>query len=725
MNKVLKVCVLNTLHDFFDYLPDDALPEIGARVWVPFRSKQRLGIVIDVGDAQNSTHTLKTIDSILDNKPLIDPCMLSLCQWVSQYYQSPLSEVLPLALPKKLREGGSAELEMINDYRLKMPVDAAIAIVGNRAKKLQQLLLFLAQQPQAINETNVLAASFTRKQLTTLLDLQLIERSQQISKPTFHTDNLQQPLTLHPEQQEALERMSEHLHHYHCFLLRGVTGSGKTEVYLQLIAKVLAADRQVLVLVPEIGLTPQLVERFRVRFAESIVVIHSALNDGERRQAWLLAQQMEVRLIIGTRTAVFTPLPKLGLIIIDEEHDSSLKQMDSVRYSARDTALLRAFRANIPIVLGTATPSLESLYNCQQQKYTLLPLRHKAMNNLPLHYRLIDLRSIRTQHGLAEQTLQLIAEHLQRNNQVLVFINRRGFAPVLLCHQCGWMADCRGCDSHLTLHRQAMNLTCHHCGLVQAVPHSCQQCHSKELVPVGAGTQRLHEFLHEQFPQANVLRIDRDEVRHKDAFETCLNQINNGETQLIVGTQMLAKGHHFANLTLVVVVDADSGFYNHDFRATEQLGQLLTQVAGRAGRAEQAGEVVIQTHLPHHPLLNLLVQRGYDEFSSALLNLRKDAGLPPYRCMAVIRAQDRQLPKVLQSLHAMKTHLSQQNIEVLGPAPAPLARKAHQHRMQLLIKSDSRKRMQNVLTGLRQWLTINKKTVTIRWNIDVDPLDLS
>lgn len=726
MNEIVHVCIPNTLHDYFDYLPNQTTPSIGTRVLVPFRNKNRLGIVIGIDAKETCGHKLKTILGIIDEKPLLDSQTLGLCQWVSQYYQSPLSEVIAFALPKKLRDGGSQDLAQINYYQLSMPLEQALLQLAKTAKKQQALLLFLADEQRALSEAELLQGGFNKNQINALLARQCITRSQRVSKPAFYKmSDLQQALPLHPEQRDALTQISAHLHAYHCFLLQGVTGSGKTEVYLQLISKVLASGKQVLVLVPEIGLTPQLLNRFRARFAESIVVIHSALNDSERHQAWLLAQTVQVRLVIGTRTAVFTPMPNLGLIIIDEEHDSSLKQMDSVRYSARDTALLRAWRANIPIVLGSATPSLESLYNCQQQKYSLLALRHKAMNDLPLHYRLIDLRNIRTQHGLATQTLQLISEHLQRNNQVLVFINRRGFAPVLLCHECGWMADCRACDSHLTLHRQAKNLICHHCGKVQAIPHGCLKCQNNSLIPVGAGTQRLHEFLHEKFPQANVLRIDRDEVRNKEDFEKCLAQINNCETQLMVGTQMLAKGHHFARLTLVVIVDADSGFYNHDFRATEQLGQLITQVAGRAGRAEHAGEVVIQTHLPNHPMLNLLVKHGYEAFSHALLKTRQEAGLPPYRCMAVIRAQDNQPARLLHDLHIIKNWLIKEQVEVFGPAPAPLARKAHQHRMQLLIKSDSRKRMQNILTSLRQWLTINKKTVSVRWNIDVDPMDLS
>jgi primosomal protein N' (replication factor Y) len=543
--------------------------------------------------------------------------------------------------------------------------------------------------------------------------------------PSPKVQNNEEALQLNEEQAQALASLSARLEGYHCSLLQGVTGSGKTEVYLQLVAKVLAAKAQVLVLVPEIGLTPQLLARFHARFNTSMVVIHSNLNESERQIAWQLASDNLAKLVIGTRAAVFTPMPSLGLIIIDEEHDASLKQMEGVRYSARDTALMRAYLAKIPIVLGSATPSLESMYNCTQTKYSLLRLNQKALSTTPLHYQLVDLRSVQLQEGLATTSLKTIEAHLSRGNQVLVFINRRGFAPVLLCHQCGWMADCKHCDCHLTLHRKSGRLICHHCGLARSIPDSCQSCAGRELLPIGVGTERIQTFLQAQFPKTSLLRIDRDEVRKKNALDEHLEQISRGEAQLIVGTQMLAKGHHFPRLSLVVVLDTDAGFHNQDFRSLERLGQLLTQVSGRAGRAEHAGQVLIQTHLPDNPLLNLLIQRGYEAFAKALLIMRQQAELPPFHYLALIRAQDKVPSKVLEFLHKAKAYLANEGIKVLGPAPAPLARKASQYRMQLLIKSPSRMLLQQALTKLRNWLTINKLDNNLRWNVDVDPMDLS
>lgn len=725
MSDVYQVCIPHTSRDFFDYDGEGLAPSIGSRVWVPFRNQTRLGIIVNKGPTQKEGAKLKSITSIIDEQPVVTDDLLGLCLWIGSYYQSPLSEVLPLALPKKYRMGQACQLPMGDFYQMAISLDEAQLIIPTRARKQRELIEFLHSQTEPCSKQLLTQQGFNSSQLLALLTAKVISLSQQIILPVYHQRIPSPPLALNPEQAVAVTAIMEQLHHYHCFLLQGVTGSGKTEVYLQVIAQVLEQGKQVLILVPEIGLTPQLLSRFTARFNQPIAVIHSNLNETERQVAWQLAKENRVKMVIGTRSSVFTPMPDLGLIVIDEEHDASLKQMEGVRYSARDTALMRAHFANIPIVLGSATPSLESVHNCKQNKYTLLRLNHKALSTTPLHYQLIDLRSQVLQHGIAAPTLKVIEEHLQNQNQVLVFINRRGFAPVLLCHQCGWMADCHACDSHLTLHKQMGQITCHHCGLSQRTPTHCLSCKSNELIPVGAGTQRVHEFLSTHFPDTNVLRIDRDEVRKKNSLDLHLDKINTGEAQLIVGTQMLAKGHHFPRLSLVVVLDADAGLYNQDFRAIEHLGQLLTQVSGRAGRAEHPGQVLIQTHLPNHPFLNLLIQQGYDEFAEAILTTRQQAELPPFHYLAVIRAQGKAVGSVLKFLHATKDQIKAYPLTVMGPAPAPLARKDNQHRMQLLIKSPSRKVLNSSLTHLREWLTISKLSNGVRWNVDVDPMDLS
>ncbi|MGQ3892489.1 primosomal protein N' [Legionella sp. CNM-4043-24] len=725
MDTCLKICIPHTSRDSFDYLSGPFRPVVGARVQVPFRNKTRVGIIIGHGQTEKAGLNLKVLSAVIDDTPVISADLMQLAHWVSRYYQSPLSEVLPLVLPKMLRLGGQASLPLTSYYQLNSPLEEARSRVGKRASRQLALLDFLASQDAAISRKRLAQEGFNKAQLDSLDSLGLLTVREQIDLPCYHNGQVSPPLNLNEEQAQAVDAVLKRMNSHHGFLLQGVTGSGKTEVYLQIIAEVLATGRQVLVLVPEIGLTPQLLARFSSRFLEPIAVIHSQLSDGERAIAWQSARERQVKLVIGTRSAIFTPMPDLALIIIDEEHDSSLKQMDGVRYSARDTALIRAQQANIPVILGSATPSLESVHNCQQNKYSLLRLTQKATVSSPLRYQIVDLRNQAIREGLAAPSLSRIDEHVKRGNQVLVFINRRGFAPVLLCHLCGWMVDCRACDSHLTLHRQTRRLNCHHCGLSQAIPAACRACGGRELLPVGTGTQRIHEYLQQQFPDVTVLRIDRDEVRRKNELNERLDQINQGQAQIIVGTQMLAKGHHFPRLTLVVVVDMDSGFYNQDFRSIEQLGQLLVQVAGRAGRAEHPGEVLIQTHLPQHPLLNTLIQQGYDAFADNLLETRQQAALPPYHYLAVIRAEDKDLAKITNMLQQTKTWLATWPVHVLGPAPAPLARKANQHRMQLLLKSASRKQLHGTLTAMRSWLTMNRQHNGIRWNIDVDPQDLS
>ncbi|KTD19541.1 primosomal protein N' [Legionella londiniensis] len=725
MGLVFKVCIPHTFHQGFDYFADAEEPCIGARVWVPFRKQIRLGIVIGKSKCETSEQNLKAIHQIIDSSALLNRELLALCQWVSEYYHSPLSEVITLALPKKYREGKDFIKPASRFYTLATSAEQAHARLSARAYRQHELVDFLSQSKEGVPRHAILKAGFTDAQINALENASLLKTWLKSTALLEEATKQQPSLHLNSEQEFAVNTVLQELDAYKAYLLQGVTGSGKTEVYLQVIEQVLRLGRQVLVLVPEIGLTPQLLARFRHRIHEPIAVIHSNLNDTERQAAWHAARTGEAKLIIGTRSAVFAPMQALGLIVVDEEHDASFKQMEGVRYSARDTALFRAHKAKIPIILGSATPSLESLQNCASGKYTLLKLRHKALNDKPLRYHVIDIRNQLLDHGLANPTLHIIDKHLQQDNQVLVFINRRGFAPVLLCHQCGWMVDCSACDTHLTLHRSLGKLICHHCGLINPIPMRCRTCQGQELIPVGAGTQRIHEFLSRQFPKAAILRFDRDEVRKKATLNRYLEDICHGKAQLIVGTQMLAKGHHFPRLTLVVILDADNGFYNQDFRALERLGQLLTQVSGRAGRAEYPGEVAIQTHLPKHPSLLLLLQNGYEAFAESLLAARRHAALPPFQFLALIRAQSKNQEGALVFLHTLKEFLLKQNVEILGPAPAPLAKKAHQYRMQLLLKAPSRKELQSALTQLGGLPTIKKITKGVRWNVDVDPVDLS
>lgn len=720
---VYQISVLQTNRDYFDYIGTDNLP-MGARVWVSFRQSTQIGIIVGIQESQIPRSGLKAILSVIDTVPVLTMDMLQLCRWIGQYYQSPLALVLRFALPKLYREGKALETPIELFYELALPLDQIAPLLSNRAAKQKLCVDYLAEHG-AKNKNDLSQAGFSGAILQTLVEKNIVLQRAEPLKPLENTQILKAALTLNDEQRQAYTTIMAHSDQFHCFLLQGVTGSGKTEVYFHVIADVLAQGKQVLVLVPEIGLTPQLRQRFQERFAQPLMVIHSQMSDGERQQAWLWAYQEKVQLILGTRSALFTPMPKLGLIIIDEEHDTSLKQMEGVRYFARDAALMRAHFARIPIILGTATPALESLANAEKGKYTRISLTQKALNSVPLHYQIVDLRSQSLLHGLATATYVAIERHLAQNQQVMIFINRRGFSPVMLCHLCGWKANCPHCDACLTVHRSANQLLCHHCGYHQAQMSACPSCQGRELIFMGNGTQRIEEGLATVFPKTNILRVDRDAVRNKHAWDDHLHQIESGQAQLIVGTQMLAKGHHFERLSLVVILDADYGFYDPDFRALERLGQLITQVSGRAGRAEIPGEVVIQTHIPDHPQLNTLVQSGYDLFAQELLEERRAARMPPFAHMALLRVQGKYTEKILQCLHAIKQKFQASGVQLMGPAPAPLSKKGGHHRMQLLFKSDSRQALQTQLTLLREWIESSKLMSGLRWSIDVDPLDLA
>ena len=509
------------------------------------------------------------------------------------------------------------------------------------------------------------------------------------------------------------------------WLLEGVTGSGKTEIYLQYIEEVLKKGKQVLVLVPEIGLTPQTVRRFQARFNVEIDVLHSNLNDTQRLHVWERARTGQSAIVIGTRSALFTQFSDLGLIILDEEHDGSFKQQDGWRYHARDLGVVLAQKLNIPILLGSATPSLESVNNVQNGKYHHLVLSKRAGNATTLRQFVIDLKHQRIQNGLSEPLLQRMQEHLEKGNQVLLFLNRRGFAPVLLCHECGWIDECHHCEKPYTYHQHQRVLRCHHCGAQKTVPMQCGHCGSTHLVTTGLGTEQLEETLKARFPQYNIARIDRDSTARKGKLEGYLEDIQQGKSQILIGTQMLAKGHHFPNVTLVALVNVDNALFSLDFRAEERLAQLYVQVAGRSGRAEKQGEVVLQTHYPDHPLLTTLLEKGYQAFAEETLKLRHNMGLPPFSFQALFKAQCRHSEEAENALSQLASFFYEQKIEglqVLGPIPAPFSKKAGQYRWQLLLQHASRKQLQAALSRYSPELI---KSSQVRLILDVDPLDLS
>lgn len=533
------------------------------------------------------------------------------------------------------------------------------------------------------------------------------------------------PLTLNDEQAAALSAICATPDQFNVFLLDGVTGSGKTEVYLQAIARALADQKQTLVLVPEISLTPQTIARFRARFAVPVAALHSSLSDGERMAVWLAARSGEAKIVIGTRSAIFTPFAELGLVIVDEEHDLSFKQQDRFRYHARDMAVLRARLNNIPVILGSATPSLESLLNAKRDRYQALHLSVRAGGATLPTFKLLDVRKEKMREGLSAALLNAMRVELQSGNQVMLFLNRRGFAPMLFCSQCNWVAGCKRCDARMVCHRSPRELRCHHCDTRAPIPKQCEACQSTELDQIGLGTQRVEEILHAEFKDIRVIRVDRDTINTRDALHELLAQINTNEPAILLGTQMLAKGHHFPQVTLVGVIDADHGLFSPDYRAAEQMGQLLMQVAGRAGRAEKPGSVIIQTKCPDHPHLLTLIQEGYPAFARTLMAEREQFSLPPYAYSAVLRAEayaESTASRFLEKIKKMGGQVSEV-VSLLGPVPAVMAKKKGLHCQNLLIKAGQRQVLQRFLVGLLQKMDELPGRQTVRWVLDVDPVE--
>jgi primosomal protein N' (replication factor Y) len=531
---------------------------------------------------------------------------------------------------------------------------------------------------------------------------------------------------LNPRQAAAVDAVAALLGRFQPFVLNGVTGSGKTEVYLELVARVVAGGRQALVLVPEIGLTPQLIDRVRRRLPAGVVVLHSALPESERMAAWLQARDGTAAVVLGTRSAIWTPLSRPGLVVVDEEHDPSYKQQEGLRYSARDVAVVRARDANVPVILGSATPSLESLHNVQAGRYLELRLPRRAGAASPPVIRIVDLRGQSMHGALSAALLDAIDATVKAGRQVLLFLNRRGYAPVIMCHACGWTALCRRCGVPLTFHKQHGLMLCHHCGVRAAPAAACGECAGDQLLQVGHGTERLAETLATAFPRARLLRVDRDSTRRRGAMDRMVRAIDAGEADILIGTQMLAKGHHFPNLTLVGIVDADRGLFSADFRAGERMAQLFVQVSGRAGRGEEPGRVLIQTHHPGHPLLHALIEGGYEAFAGTALEERRQAELPPFTNLALLRAEHFAADAPGRFLEEARALLERQRrrVQIFGPVPAPMERKAGRYRFHLLVQAARRPDLGEALRPWAQALEELPSGRKVRWSLDVDPQDM-
>ncbi len=741
---ILRVAVPSPLHRSFDYLPppEHTLATLtpGIRVRVPFGKTKIIGILVEVvaHTAVESTR-LKAALEILDDQPLLSADLLQLAKWASGYYHHPLGEVFSSMLPTLLRSGKIPEIKGFRRWILTLQ-GATIALETlARAPRQATLMRLLCSHPEGLSSTqfsqHIDNWQGTLRALVNKGWVQ-IEESRNAVQSTELTDQAntsprEQCLVLNTSQQEAVTAVHSALGNYQAFLLDGVTGSGKTEVYLQIIEQTLARGLQALVLVPEIGLTPQLIERFQRRFNLPLAVLHSGMSDRERLSAWVMARGGQAPIIIGTRSAVFTPMQCPGVIIIDEEHDISFKQQDGFRYSARDVAVMRAHQANIPVILGSATPSLESLHNANSGRYHSLKLPERAGSAMCPSIETLDVRHQPMDDNLSQPLITLITRHLAQKNQVLLFLNRRGYAPTLLCHDCGWVAECRRCDAHLTLHQGSRLLQCHHCGTQRPLDKHCPTCKSTDLRALGYGTERIEHALKIKFQNTLITRIDRDSTRRKGSLKTMLDSVYSGASQILLGTQMLAKGHHFPDVTLVGILDTDQGLFSADFRASERMAQLILQVAGRAGRAEKPGQVVLQTHHPDHPLLQLLLTQGYHRFAAAALEERREAGLPPYSTMALLRAEasHRDYPQEFlnqarDAAQALTQSLNGAGVELLGPVPAPMEKRAGHYRAHLLIQATRRGDLHQLLDA---WLPGLKKIPgqrKVRWSLDVDPTEM-
>ncbi len=702
------------------------MPQIGQLVVVPFGRRRQVGLVLDVAEhSELADARLRDIESIVPVEPLPSDT-LALIQFSSDYYQCPIGQAAFVALPAALRRvryvGPKPQWQyVLTDAGRELTPDQFPA----RATIKRQLLEALRARP-VLRRADLLAVSARAVELAESWVREGWVEKHVGTVPRARTDFLTNPQhELSEEQRGAVDSISAGLGSYSPCLLEGITGSGKTEVYFRLIERAATRGLQTLLMVPEINLTPQLEERFRERFPDlQLVSLHSNLAEGERCANWLAARAGEAQVVIGTRLSIFTPLPQLGLIIVDEEQDSSFKQQDGLRYSARDLAIYYARQRQVPVVLGSATPSLETYHNARSKRFGHLHLsRRPAATRASI--KLVDVRGMAKGQSVSDQVLQAIGACHERGEQSLIFLNRRGFAPALVCNACGWSAGCSRCSARLVWHLRESVLRCHYCGHQERLPRGCPSCGNQDLKGLGQGTQRLEQLLGERFPDARVLRIDRDSTRRKHAWHTMQDDIRRQRVDILVGTQMLAKGHDFPKLTLVVVVNPDSALFSTDFRAGERLFQQLMQVSGRAGRADLPGEVLVQTQFPEHPLYQALVRQDYRSFAEELLDERRLAGFPPFVYQALLRAESQNESALMEFLDYAAGHpgIGREAVTLYDPVPATISKIAGHHRGHLLVQSASRTELQRFLAEWRPLLT-GRKATRVRWSLDVDPIEL-
>lgn len=722
----LEIAIATPLRRHFHYrspaASGQANPLPGTRCLVPFGKRQVVGVVLGENpEAGIEPSKIRPVTRVIDESPVLPPPLMRLCQWASAYYHHPIGEVIMGALPLLLRQGEAASAEVRRLHALEVP--DALEKLG-RAHRQRSLYEHLRSQPQGAVASTL--SDFTSAVIRSLIDRGMatwrVESAPLLAPFDPATLVVSERPQLNEEQEQAVAVATEGAT---TTLLYGITGSGKTEVYLRAIESALLAGKQALVLVPEIALTPQTIRRFGERFNLPVVALHSGLNDTERLDGWRRAASGEAAIVIGTRSAVFTPLQNPGVIVVDEEHDASFKQQDGFRYNARDVAVMRAQIENLPVILGSATPSLESWHNARRERYRLATLTRRAGGATLPGFQLINTRHEPMREGFAESLLSAMGRRLDAGEQILVFLNRRGFSPALLCPDCTWVAGCSRCDARMTVHASTRSLVCHHCGSSRSIDRQCPNCQNEDLVPLGEGTQRIESVLTALFPGVPVLRIDRDSTRSRRAMQSFMDQIATGEPSILVGTQMIAKGHHFPNVTLVVIKDMDAAFYSANYKSSERTGQLILQVGGRAGREEKPGTVAIETMVPHEPMFAQLIDEGYASFADALLEERARHALPPFAHQALLRAESVDRKAALAFLDIVADRLeAPASVEVLGPVSASMERRAGRYRGQLLFSARERKPLHTVVAQAISIAEGEPGARKVRWSVDVDPADL-
>ena len=733
MSKVfLSVALPVPVPKLFDYLPPegsrDKLCQPGMRIKVPFGKVSKIGIIIECKKETNfAEKRVKKADAFLDEEPLLTKDDINFLVWASNYYHFYIGEVVSLALPVRLRKNLKALPLKNKVYVLKKPYLESLSLVKNYPKQKELLYIFSDKIKKSIS-LNELTNNYKnfRSPLNSLIKKDIFGEKLINDKEEKVIGKLPE-YELNLQQKEAIDSISQLFGNFSVFLLEGITGSGKTEIYLNLAKSVLESQQTVMILVPEISLTPQLSQRFSERLGNFVSVMHSGMSVMEREKSWQRVRLGINKVVVGTRSIIFSPVRNLGLIIVDEEHDSSFKQMEGFRYSARDLSVIRAQRAKCPVILGSATPSLESIHNVASGRYRHLKLTKRAGTAFLPKTNLIDIRDQPLKSGLSEIVIKKLKETIDNNQQAIIFLNRRGYASAMTCFHCNWISDCPRCDAYQTIHKSSNILWCHHCGSQNSIPEKCPNCGNKNLGAIGQGTEQVENFCTNNFPKVPLIRIDRDSTNRKGVLSDLLADVKDKRPAILVGTQMLAKGHHFPLVTLVVIMDVDGGLFSADFRATEKMAQLIIQVSGRSGRGEHPGQVLLQTRHPDHSLLRILIKKGYSSFAAEALQERKDANLPPYAYQALLRCEANKidLPMMfLKNVADWIKFLPNSKVEVMGPIPAPMTKKVGRYRAQLLIQSSQRDELHPILNQLENFLSNTKDARKVRWSLDIDPVSM-